>query len=532
MALINPNDPTEVASAPAARSTGLRASIQRLFAGFKKSPFSPNAAPDTVLPSDSPKKSTQAGTALADVLDATLFQAFFKGPSAERLQVYKDMEEMLDTVDEVESGLFILGTNATAPARSGEAPFKIEWDEEDVPDVVKEIAETVIERCKFAEKVYPIIRETLLYGDSFLQLVVTNDLIVSRVMYMPPQTMVRNEQLNGLLMEGNTEKEWAFEQYLDNEFVAGFYPWQIVHLRWNRTGSKIYGRPLLYSARPAWYKLRAMEQALVINWVTRAFARLLFIVDVTGLSSGEAQAKIREFKRSLSMTRIDSGTAEKDSLSVAKDIFLGKSYQDFGGEHLSGLTDVKTLDTSSSAFEQLDPIEYYRNKIVMATRVPKAYFGIEEDVNAKATLTREDIRFTNTLRYCQGLGSEAIRAAINLSLLLQGFNPSNYKYKVWWNDPSAADPVEKANAYADTAKGDAVYLQEGVIDRQYIAERHIGMSSSEWAQIKVRADAEVAQRRQDAIQERQATQVPVGGTSGNSSAVDKKVRQPSERGQA
>ena len=213
------------------RSTGLRSRIQLFFRGLRRQPFSGAIGIGPVIPSSSPSKSTQGGATSADTLEATMFQAFFRGPSAARTQVYTDMEEMVNTVDEAEAGLFILATNATTAPRSGDPAFRIEWAEENIPDVVKEIAETVIERCRFSEKAYSIARDTLMYGDAFMQLVVTDDLLVSRVMYMPPSTMVRNELPNGLLKDGNETGEWAFEQYIDDKLIAGFYPWQICHLR-------------------------------------------------------------------------------------------------------------------------------------------------------------------------------------------------------------------------------------------------------------------------------------------------------------
>jgi len=514
---------------PDVRPSGLRALIQRLFDALRNQPYATQAQIGLPVPEKDAQTSTTTGEGGAAAIITSLLSVLFKGVSSERRAVYDDCEEMSDTVEEVDSGLFTLASNAVSPARAGEDSFKIEWTNPETPEAVTGIADETVRRCQLRDKAFSIIRDALMYGDNFLQLVVTDDLLVSRVMYMPPSTMVRNESEDGLLKEGSEQGEWAFEQYEEDgmKLIAGFYPWQIQHLRWERTGSNKYGRPLMYAARPAWHKLRAMEQALVINWITRAFARLVFSIDVTGLSEREAMLKIQKFKRQLSMTKIDTGTTERESLSVAKDIFIGKAFRDFGGDHKAGLTGVEALDTSSSTFQRLDPIEYYRNKIVMATRVPKAYFGIEEDINAKATLVREDLRFAHTLRSCQSLVTEVVSAAVRLSLLLQGFNPRDYPFSVWWIDPTAADPVERASAYSNTAKGDMVYVKLGVVDAQYIAEKHVGMSSAEWEQVKIRVAAEAAEAEAaarsaaaqggggNAVQKRETAAVDVGDTSGD-----------------
>jgi hypothetical protein len=233
-----------------------------------------------------------------------------------------------------------------------------------------------------------------------------------------------------------------------------------------------------------------MEEALVINWLTRAFARLVFTIDVTGLSSKEAEGKIRAFKKQLTTMSMESGTTEAEKLSIATDIYIGASYHEVGGKLEKGLSGVDVLDTASTGFQDLSPVEYYRNKIIMGTRVPKAYFGIEEDVNAKATLTREDIRFAGFLRTVQSLGSRAIVEPIRLSLALQGIDPKEVDLIIWWPNPSAQDPVEHAQAYYYNARADEIYMSLGVLDRQYAAERHVEMSSAEWSTVRRRVDAE------------------------------------------
>lgn len=409
--------------------------------------------------------------------------------STKRLDVYNDVREMDETVEEVATGLDMLADNSVQPDAGRQESFQIVYDEGSHVDTnVKALVDGVVDRTLVREKMYSLVREMLLYGDNFLQYVVDRDLNVVRLMYMPPESMNRNEDPQGLLLPGNTPGMWAFEQVhpRTNMLIAGFYPWQIEHLRWGRSGRDPYGRSLLFTARTAWRKLQAMEEALVINWVTRAFARLLFMLDVTGKTDDEARKAIEAFRRNLQVRKISAGQEGPEALSVVKDIFMGRSYREMAGKAYEGLTDVKVLDTSSTAYTNMTAVDYYRSKLLMAVRTPKAYLGLEEDINAKATLTQEDRRYARFLCRIQEVAGQSLVHLIYLQLALQGYDPERVGFQIQWPMPVWSDIVDDSVAQKNYADADEKYLPMGVVDKEYIAIRHLGMPPSEWQGIRER----------------------------------------------
>lgn len=448
-----------------------------------------------ILGSDWPAPPPTAGTTSQGVGSVDydhLSMPFLKLPGG-RFNVYKDVEEMDETVDEVATGLDMLADNAVMADPGRQDSFQIVYEEGSrVSASVKAIVDNVIKRTRLREKLYSITRETLLYGDHFSQYVVDRDLNIVRMMYMPPETMYRNEDAQGLLLNGHEPGTWAFEQVLphSNSVIAGFYPWQIEHLRWNHSGRDEYGRSLLFTARVAWRKLQAMEEALVINWVTRAFARLLFILDVTGKTEDEARQAIEAFRRNLQVRKISAGQEGPEALSVVKDVFMGRSYREMAGKAYEGLTDVRVLDTSSTAYTNLSAVDYYRSKLLMNLRTPKAYLGLEEDINAKATLTQEDRRYARFLCRIQEVVGASIQHLVWLQLALQGFDPEQVGFSVQWPVPVWSDVVDESVAQKNYADADEKYLNMGVIDREFIATRHLAMPPSEWQAVRDRLQAE------------------------------------------
>ena len=411
--------------------------------------------------------------------------------SSERKALYNDVRQMDGTVDEVATALDMLADNAVATQSGGKEPFTIAYVGM-VSKWKKDMIEGLLARTRYGEKAYEIARGTLRDGDDFRQYVIDENFNIVRLMYMPPESMVRNEDASGLLLMGEKQGEWAYEQYnpITERFIAGFKPYEILHSRWNRSGASAYGRSLISTARTSWRKLQSMEEALVINWITRAIARLLFTLDVTGKSPKEAQAAIREFMRSLQTRRIAKDVEGVEQLSIVKDICIGRSYHEMGGKTQEGLTDVKVLDTSSTGYMNLSAIDYYRSKIIMSLRTPKAYLGLEEDVNAKATLVQEDRRYAKFIMQIQALLTLGIRQTIDLQLALQGVDPTKVQYIVDWPAQGWTDLVERSEALLNYAKADEILLPMKLIDREHVATTQMNMSSVQWDAMKERIEDE------------------------------------------
>jgi hypothetical protein len=68
----------------------------------------------------------------------------------------------------------------------------------------------------------------------------------------------------------------------------------------------------------------------------------------------------------------------------------------------------------------IDDINYLKGKLMAALKIPKAFLGYEEDVNGKATLAAQDVRFAKTIERVQRvLISELTKVAI-VHLYAQG----------------------------------------------------------------------------------------------------------------
>ena len=416
-----------------------------------------------------------------------------------RVAAYRDIEDMDEVSPEASRALDVLADNAVNSPGGTLKTFTVRFDDgRPVTPEQQAIILDLLDRTHMDDNIYTIGRYAIAMGDDFQQVLVGADGRISGLVRMPPDTMKRNEDQNGRLKRGNKEGSWAFEQYKDGfDFVAGFYPWQIEHIRWNRPGDSKYGRSALHAARYPFKKLQAMEEALVINWLTRAFARLLFQLDTTGMSKKEAEQYLKQFMDQLSRRTVNEDTQGTERLTVAKDLAIGNGYKNMGGKWEQSLNDVKVLDTSNTGFWNISAVEYWRNKLMIATGVPKAHLNIEEDISNVGTLKWQDERFARTVRRIQMMLSGFLHHIIDLELLLHGIDPNTVDYVIEWPTPSTQDETDKADTMLKHAQAAEIMLRNGVVDVEHIQDKWLGISPAQRKRIQI-ATRETMNGRADA----------------------------------
>jgi hypothetical protein len=182
---------------------------------------------------------------------------------------------------------------------------------------------------------------------------------------------------------------------------------------------------------------------------------------------------------------------------AGKDIAMGNAYTNLNGQWQPSLNKVSVLDTSNSGFWNITAIEYWRNKFISATGVPKAHLGLEAEINAKATLQWQDVRFARTVRRIQSLLSEFISNLIDLEFLLHGIDPRTVPYKIEWVSPSLLDRLENAQALNYTAQAVEKLLATNVVDREWLRINALHQTPSEAQELERRIGSVVPQESPD-----------------------------------
>jgi hypothetical protein len=261
------------------------------------------------------------------------------------------------------------------------------------------------------------------YGDYFLYLDIEEGVGIVNVQPISAYELEREEGFNPdnpyevrfklASMSSSTNFTYGSK---DKHTYFPFY--QIAHFRLMADSNFLpYGRSLLEGARKTWKQLTLMEDAMMIHRIMRAPEKRIFKIDVGNIPPQEVDQHMQNIIDGMKkVPYIDPNTGDYNlkfnMMNMLEDYFLPVR----GGQ--SG-TEIDSL--SGMEFGGIDDIEYLKNRMMAALKVPKAFIGYEEGVEGKATLAQQDIRFARTVERVQKIVlSELTKIAI-VHLYSQGY---------------------------------------------------------------------------------------------------------------
>jgi Bacteriophage T4-like portal protein (Gp20) len=453
-------------------------------------------AQPNVGPQPSQQQTTQSGITVQAL--QSVYDQYFKS-LADRQATYKDVDEMDEVSEEISVALDTIADNVVTSEDGVQMSFAVSSDDPKIDALLNQVTQTT----KLYTRVYSIARNLIKYGDNFAEIVVNAQGEVVELRQLPPSTMFRNQDNRGDLVLGKPEYdpnsgsclnkggECAFEQRAEDtqEIVAAFWPWQIVHYRNNHDGFKPYGRSHLRVARIIWKKLKAIEEAMIIARLVRAYPKLRAKIDTTGLSPMEADATLTKISQALNQRQGIDGRREQP-YSILSDIYLGvPKVKDSTGRFVENATTVDLLEpTGMTVFNIQDVKDYFHRKLLCCLRIPPAHLGWEEQVNSRALISRQDVQYMRLLRRIQQLIGHGLEQFYDTTLVLHGFDPNTAEYTIAWPRLSADDDAAAADAEFARAQADNLYAQMKAIDAEWIQEHRFDMSPEEMEEIKERMD--------------------------------------------
>lgn len=333
---------------------------------------------------------------------------------------YKDYDKMDVESVELSRALTVTKYNTFAGGLSGEESYTVESESEEVVNITKDVDD----RTDMREELPGICRSMLKYGDDFEEIVIdaVNRLVV-RLNWLNQKYMYRHEDEYRRL-----RSDAAFTMRgEDNTVNIKFAPWQVVHLRHDHQRGDLYGRSFWHTSRYPFRMKHPMENSLVVARVVRAPRRYAYFIPVPeNADEYEVQEILEQAKSKLKRKSMVDSSTGKVSTRIAP---MGDDNDIFLPTTKDVKPDVRQLEGADVGGNMQD-IEYFQNKEIMSTGVPKSYLGLERDVNAKATLSWEDIEYARQIRGIQSEIAWFQRRVYNIQFYLSGFEISNDLYTV------------------------------------------------------------------------------------------------------
>jgi hypothetical protein len=401
--------------------------------------------------------------------------------SSNRLELYTDYEAM-DKDSIIASVLDIYSDECTLKNDIGDV-LRINSDDENIKKILHNLFYDVL-NIEF--NLWAWIRGMNKYGDYYLNLDIEEGVGIVNVSPISAYEVEREEGFNEdnpfevrfkMTTFGGGATGFNYQKS-QNDFHNYIPFYKIAHFRlFSDTNFLPYGRSLLEPARKTWKQLTLMEDAMLIHRIMRAPEKRVFKIDVGNIPPNEVDQHIRNIIDQMKkIPYVDQQTGDYNLKFNIQNMLEDYYLPVRGGQ--SG-TQIDTL--SGMEFTGIEDINYLKNRMMAALKVPKAFIGYEEGVEGKATLAQQDIRFARSIERVQKIVlSELTKIAI-IHLYAQGYeNEDLANFWLELTPPSIVYQQEKVALWVENVRLASDIKTSKLLSQEWIYKNIFNMSDDEW----------------------------------------------------
>lgn len=409
------------------------------------------------------------------------------------LSRYIDYEEM-DDYPEVATAIDIFADDASQPETQKHRSVWVTSKDETTEQILNDLFHR---QLRLDEEIWEIARTVVKYGNDFEEILVTDE-GVRGLNFLAPPTVRRIEgprgELYGFVQDFKGRFGYSpaeFQQIMSTraamrqggadqagglggrDRISALEDWEVVHFRLRgKHRRSVYGYSVLEPARWIWKRLMLLEDAALIYRLQRAPERYAFYVDIGDLPPNEAMAylnRVRQQHRKKKWVNPTTGKLDLkfDPMSQDEDFFIPVRQ---GAEG----TRIEVLGAPS--WQHMEDIEYFRDKLFAAIKIPKAYLAQSESTS-RAILSSEDVRFARTVLRIQRELRNGMSKIARVHLAALNIDPQAVEYNVHLTVPSAI--FELAQLEVKNARADLASRMREFVSLHWIMSNVFGMNDEE-----------------------------------------------------
>ena len=403
-----------------------------------------------------------------------------------RPTLYSEYDSM-DTDAIIASALDIIADESTLKSDMGEV-LQIRSSDEDVQKLLYNLFYDVL-NVEF--NLWPWIRNMCKYGDFFLKLEIAEKFGVYNVI---PYNAFHIERQDGYDKENPSAIRFRFDpEGISSPSDYGYYNvpnsgnqanniffdnYEVAHFRLlTDTNFLPYGRSYLEPARKLFKQYTMMEDAMLIHRIVRAPEKRIFYINVGNIAPAEVenfmQKTITKMKRT---PYIDQQTGDYN-LKYNMQNLLEDFYVPVRGNDQA----TKIDNLGGLQYDGIQDVEYLRDKLFAALKVPKAFMGYEKDLTGKATLAAEDIRFARTIERIQRIVISELTKIALVHLYSQGYTDENLtNFNLSLTTPSIIYDQERIALMKEKVELSNSMMENGLMPSDWIYENIWHLSEDQY----------------------------------------------------
>jgi len=406
-----------------------------------------------------------------------------------RTMLYSDYDVM-DTDAIIASALDIVADECSLKNDMGEV-LQIKSSDEDIQKILYNLFYDVL-NIEF--NLWSWTRQMCKYGDFFLKLEISEKFGVYNVIpysayhierqenFDPenPSKVIFNYNPDGFY--GGSSSGYYSVPNQQNASMVTFDNYEIAHFRLLSDMNYLpYGRSYIEPGRKLYKQYALMEDAMLIHRIVRAPEKRIFKINVGSIPPNEVENFMQKTISTLKRTPYMDEKTGDYNLKYNMQNLLEDFYLPVRGNDQA--TQIET--TPGLSYDGIQDVEYLREKLFAALKVPKAFMGYDKDLSGKATLAAEDIRFGRTIDRIQRiLISELYKIAL-VHLYAQGYRDEQMtNFELDLTTPSIIYDQEKIALMKEKVDLASQMMENKLLPTDWIYEHIFHLSEDQYEEYR------------------------------------------------
>ena len=339
------------------------------------------------------------------------------------------------------------------------------------------------------------VRQMCKYGDFFLKLEIAEKFGVYNVI---PYTAYHIERIEGANPENPAEVKykWNPDGFAGSSY--GYYNvpnqggdggpddrgsiiydnYEMAHFRMVGDANYLpYGRSYIEPARKLYKQYSLMEDAMLIHRIARAPEKRIFYVNVGSIPPNEVEAFMQKTINNMKRTPMMDEKTGDYNLKYNMQNMLEDFYIPVRGNDNSTKIDT----TPGLQYDGIADVEYLREKLFAALKVPKSFMGYGEGEAGKSTLAQQDIRFARTIDRIQRILLSELQKIALVHLYTQGYRDETLtNFELSMTTPSIIYDQERIELMKSKSELAGTLLEQGLVPSDWIYDNVYHFSEDQY----------------------------------------------------
>ena len=205
------------------------------------------------------------------------------------------------------------------------------------------------------------------------------------------------------------------------------------------------GQSVLYNSYKIWRENMLLENALLLNRITKSALLRIIEVEVADMPKDKVRERLQRIKSLIEQkSSIDTGNMMSEYINpgpMENTIYVPTK---------SGVGAINTQQVGGDVnIKDIADIDYFKNKLFAAWKIPKQFFGETDDstgFNGGTSLTILSSRYAKTIKRIQTAIIQALTDAINILLIDRGLDSYVNKFNLMMQAPITQEELDKRDS--------------------------------------------------------------------------------------